>query len=229
MRVSEIRRLAISGGLVAAAFAVKYAMIGLPNVEPLTLAFFGVGYAYGAIWGAFVGAVGEAIFATVNPMGAPIAPVWVAQIMGMALVGVIGGVMGRVGKHRGSAGDSPGRSRSGLAGSDSQWGGHSCPPVGDAERHLLENSRIGESGRWRLVMIVCAGIVATISFDLLTNLAMAWSIGPFWAIMIAAIPFAAVHLLSNALLFALIFPILRRWLTRYTSPPRRVACPSHHG
>ena len=183
MRVSEIRRLAISGGLVAAAFAVKYAVIGLPNVEPLTLAFFGVGYAYGAIWGAFVGSVGEGMFAAVNPMGAPIAPVWVAQIMGMALVGVIGGLTRRI----------------------------------DGGRRDL--------GRWRWAAIVGAGVVATILFDLLTNLAMAWSIGPFWAVMLAAVPFSGIHIASNALLFALIFPILRRWLTRYTSsaaePPHR--------
>jgi len=177
MRVKQIRRLAISGGLVAAAFAVKYAIFGLPNVEPLTLAFFGVGYAYGALWGAFVGVVGEGIFATINPMGAPIAPVWGAQILGMALAGVIGGIVGRL------------------------CGGTRSASI---------------SRRWELVIAVAGGIIATILFDLLTNLAMALSFGPFWLVMIAGIPFAGLHVASNALLFALVFPILRRWLDRYT-------------
>ena len=180
MRVAELRRLAISGGLVAAAFAVKYALIGIPNVEPLTLAFFAVGFAYGPIWGAFVGIIGEGMFAAINPMGAPIAPVWVAQIIGMALAGMIGGLAGAAIRGR------------------------------------------GEGKRWQIVALVGAGVLATLLFDLLTNVAMAWSIGPFWPVMAAAIPFAGIHVLSNALLFALIFPILQRWLIRYTSaaPPQ---------
>ena len=52
----------------------------------------------------------------------------------------------------------------------------------------------------------------------LTNLALALGFGPFWPVMIAAIPFAAIHVLSNALLFALVFPILSRWLTRPIHP-----------
>jgi hypothetical protein len=225
MRVFELRRLAISGGLVAAAFAVKYAVIGLPNVEPLTLVFFSVGYAYGATWGAFVGAVGEGIFATINPMGAPIAPVWLAQIIGMASAGALGGLVRRMTMHESSPGRTLGTDLSVPRGQHPQWGGHSCPPVEAAERQLLQHAHSGDPGRLGLIVILGAGMVATIVFDLLTNLAMAWSIGPFWVVMVAAIPFAAVHLLSNALLFALIFPILRRWLTRYTSA---VADPSHY-
>lgn len=184
MRVSELRRLAISGGLVAAAFAVKYTLIGIPNVEPLTLAFFAVGYGYGPLWGAFVGVIGEGMFAAINPMGAPIAPVWVAQIIGMAIAGLLGGLVGRIGRGR------------------------------------------GDGRRWHLVLCVSTGVLATIVFDLITNLAMAWSIGPFWPVMAASIPFAGIHVLSNALLFSLIFPILQRWLTRYTSTAAPQSLPS---
>lgn len=170
MRLFETRRLAMSGGLVAAAFAVKYPMIALPNVEPLTLAFFGVGYAFGPLWGAFVGCVAEGFYATFNPIGMPIAPVWAAQILSMGIAGAVGGLLGRV---------------------------HTKLNV----RHWLE-----------MTILAFAGISVTVIFDLLTNLAMAWVIGPFWIVMAAAIPFAAIHIASNALLFALIFPILRRWL-----------------
>jgi len=168
-RVHAIRRLAVSGGLVAAAFAIKYPLIGLPNVEPFTLAFFCVGYTFGPLWGLFVGAAGETIYATLNPYGGSIPPVWVAQIIGMSAAGLIGGWVG------------------------------------------LMKDRLDWDRKRSLVLAVGAGIAATLFFDLVTNLAMAWSIGPFWPVMLAAIPFAAVHVASNALLFILIFPILRRW------------------
>lgn len=169
-RVLAVRRLAVSGGLVAAAFAIKYPLIGIPNVEPFTLSFFSVGYMFGPLWGLFVGAVGEIIYATLNPYGAAIFPVWIAQIIGMATAGLIGGWIG------------------------------------------LLKDQLDWDRRRSLVIAVAAGVAATLFFDIVTNLAMAWSIGPFWPVMVAAIPFAAVHIASNALLFATIFPILRRWI-----------------
>lgn len=165
----------MSGGLVAAAFALKYPLVGVPNVEPLTLAFFAVGYAYGVPWGAFVGAAGEALYATVNPFGPPIVPVWAAQIVSMMIVGMVGGWIGRIDNR-------------------SEW-----------------------SNKVTVAIIVGAGVGVTIIFDLLTNLALAISIGPFWPVMIAAVPFAGVHIASNALLFLTVFPILRRWFLRSTS------------
>ena len=170
-----LRRLAQSGGLLAAAFALKYPLIGIPNVEPLTLAFFALGYAHGARWGAFVGIAGEAVFATFNPLGMPIPQVWLAQVFGMALAGVAGGL---------------------------------ARPFFDPI----------PSGRIRAAFAAVAGIGVTLAFDAVTNLAFAISIGPFWPVMIAAIPFAAIHMLSNALLFALVFPILSRWLVRPIHP-----------
>jgi hypothetical protein len=68
-----------------------------------------------------------------------------------------------------------------------------------------------------LLTISLAGITTTLCYDALTNLALAWSIGPFWPTMVAALPFAGIHVTSNALLFGLIFPILRRWLVSPTS------------
>ncbi|HUU44292.1 MAG TPA: hypothetical protein VM118_01055 [Acidobacteriota bacterium] len=169
-----LRRLAHSGGLVAAAFALKYPLVAVPNVEPLTLAFFAVGYAYGPLWGLFVGLLSEGIYTTFNPLGAPIFPVWVAQIVSMGGAGFLGGVMGWMLKHT-------------------------------------------ESRRVRVVAATVGGVVATLIFDLLTNFAFAWAIGPFWPVLAAAVPFAVIHVGSNALLFAVIFPILERWLLRPTT------------
>jgi hypothetical protein len=72
--------------------------------------------------------------------------------------------------------------------------------------------RLDWDKRRSLWIAIAAGLAATLIFDVLTNLALAVSIGPFWPVLIAAIPFAGVHLASNALLFAAIFPILRRWI-----------------
>jgi len=187
VRHDSIRRLALSGGLVAAAFAIKYPLVGVVNVEPLTLAFFAVGYAFGASWGAFVGAAGEALYATINPFGPPIVPVWVAQIVSMAVVGLAGGWIGGL-HHRLNW---------------SQWPARA--------------------------LIVAAGIGVTLIFDLLTNMALAVAIGPFWPVMVAGIPFAAVHVGSNALLFLLVFPILRRWFLRSTSVVEPPVAASHEG
>jgi hypothetical protein len=74
------------------------------------------------------------------------------------------------------------------------------------------------SDRIKAAFASIAGIGVTLAFDILTNLAFAATIGPFWPVMIAGIPFAAIHVLSNALLFALVFPILSRWLVRPTHP-----------
>ena len=172
--IFALRRLAHSGGLVAAAFALKYPLIALPNVEPLTLVFFAIGYAYGPLWGAFVGLLSEGIFATFNPLGIPIFPVWMAQLGAMALTGLAGGWFGRLVRRR-------------------------------------------EERRVSRLAVIAAGITVTVIFDLATNTAFAISIGPFWPIMVAALPFAAIHIGSNALLFGAIFPILERWLLRPTT------------
>ncbi|HEX9750657.1 MAG TPA: hypothetical protein VGB22_05145 [candidate division Zixibacteria bacterium] len=170
----HLQRLARSGGILAAALVLGYPLIAVPNVEPLTLAFFAVGCAEGPLWGLFVALVGESVFAAFHPMGPAIAPVWLAQVMGMGIVGVLGG-----------------------------W----SRPLWRGAWHR---------GAWT-VRAAWVGVLATLVFDGLTNFAFAIAIGPFVPVMIAAIPFAAVHAGSNALLFGLFFPILQRWLLRPTS------------
>jgi len=39
----HVRDLAIVGGLLAAAFVLNLPLLGVPNVEPLTLVFFFIG------------------------------------------------------------------------------------------------------------------------------------------------------------------------------------------
>ncbi|HEX7401360.1 MAG TPA: ECF transporter S component [candidate division Zixibacteria bacterium] len=52
------------------------------------------------------------------------------------------------------------------------------------------------------------GLALTVIYDLLTNLAVAYVMGQFIPVMIAAIPFAAIHLLSNFAIFLVFTPLL---------------------
>ena len=65
-----------------------------------------------------------------------------------------------------------------------------------------------KSGSRFFTVIVGAGILSTLIFDLLTNLAFpimaGFSYTQFLVTMVAAIPFAAIHLISNILVFSLI-------------------------
>jgi hypothetical protein len=65
-----------------------------------------------------------------------------------------------------------------------------------------------KSGSRLFAVIVSAGILSTLIFDLLTNLAFpimaGFSYTQFLVTMVAAIPFAAIHLISNTLVFSLI-------------------------
>jgi hypothetical protein len=53
-----------------------------------------------------------------------------------------------------------------------------------------------------------AGLVLTIIYDLFTNLATALVVGQFWPVMIAALPFALLHILSNVVIFVVLSPLL---------------------
>lgn len=54
------------------------------------------------------------------------------------------------------------------------------------------------------------GLGLTLIYDLLTNLATAYVMGQFSPVMISAIPFALIHILSNIVIFVVLTPILLR-------------------
>jgi len=102
-----------------------------------------------------------------NPYGLALPPVIVAQIAGMTIIGIGGGLCGRF---------DPAR--------------------------IFSTPR-----RWGLALTAA---VFTLQFDLLTNLAMFWTVGRIQAWLILGIPFSALHIASNSLLFAFAFPALRK-------------------
>ncbi len=58
--------------------------------------------------------------------------------------------------------------------------------------------------RRQVVLFALAGFVATLLFDALTNLSLALTIGQTGAVMLAAVPFAIVHHVSNVVAFAVL-------------------------
>lgn len=71
------------------------------------------------------------------------------------------------------------------------------------------------SGRGFIITVTALGVAVTFVFDLLTNLAFSvvagFSVSQMMVPLVAAAPFAAVHLLSNALVFILVVvPLLPR-------------------
>jgi len=55
-----------------------------------------------------------------------------------------------------------------------------------------------------------AGLVLTLLYDFLTNSGVAIMMGRFVPVMLAAIPFALTHLISNIIIFVLLTPVLFR-------------------
>jgi lipid-A-disaccharide synthase-like uncharacterized protein len=52
------------------------------------------------------------------------------------------------------------------------------------------------------------GLGLTLIYDLLTNLATAYVMGQFLPVMVSAIPFALIHVLSNTAIFVVLTPVL---------------------
>ena len=57
------------------------------------------------------------------------------------------------------------------------------------------------------------GLGLTLVYDLLTNLATAYVMGQFVPVMVSAIPFALIHILSNIAIFVVLTPVLLRLST----------------
>jgi energy-coupling factor transport system substrate-specific component len=59
-----------------------------------------------------------------------------------------------------------------------------------------------------ILIIGGSGLLLTFIYDLVTNLASAFVMGQFWPVMIAGIPFALVHVVSNVVIFTTLSPLL---------------------
>jgi hypothetical protein len=91
MEPHRLRTIVISAVLIALAVALGFGLAHVPNVELITLVVFMSGNLLGRKGGLVVGAISMGLFTTLNPMGAPIVPVALAQVTAMAAVGALGG------------------------------------------------------------------------------------------------------------------------------------------
>ncbi|MCK5833317.1 ECF transporter S component [bacterium] len=170
---NELKKITLSSIIIALAIALGYALAFIPNVElvTFTLAFGGaiLGYARGPI----IGALGFLLYSILSPYGMAPPPLIVAQVLGGAVIGLGGAILGRSYKKMGS--------------------------------------------RWIFILIsLCVGLISTFIYDLLTNLgsyivvATSATLIPF---LIGGISFSLIHIASNSMIFAILFPAILR-LTR---------------
>jgi hypothetical protein len=91
-----MRTIVLSSSLIAFSIACGYAKLLLfPYlffVELFTVAVFLSGILAGPAWGLWIGATARLVFSVANPYGPPHPWILVAQILGGALVGAIGGL-----------------------------------------------------------------------------------------------------------------------------------------
>jgi len=99
---------------------------------------------------------------------------------------------------------------------------YGLPPLPIAMAQILSMALVGLSGglvkRFRLISTFnsflsylsmgIAGLILTVFYDLLTNLAAAYVMGQFYPVMVAAVPFAAIHIISNLVIFIILTPLL---------------------
>ncbi len=60
------------------------------------------------------------------------------------------------------------------------------------------------------IAVGICGVVLTMIYDLLTNLAVAFVMGQWMPVLVAAVPFALLHILSNLAIFLILSPLLLR-------------------
>jgi len=91
-----MRTIVLSSSLIAFSIACGYAKLLLfPYlffVELFTVAVFLSGVLAGPAWGLWIGGVARLTFSIANPYGPPHPWILVAQVIGAALVGLLGGV-----------------------------------------------------------------------------------------------------------------------------------------
>lgn len=162
---SKIAKMGIS---IALAIALKWVLLQVPNVEPISFVVFSSGYILGAIEGGIVGLLTMLVYSVFNPYGMAPLPVLIAQVISMAFIGLTGGVVAKL-----------------------TW-------------FSKANTTL------KFLAIGAIGLVLTLVYDILTNLAVAYMAGQLIPILIGGIVFSLVHIISNTIIFAVLSPAIFR-------------------
>ena len=90
-----VRDISLISVLTALCVGGSYALIGLPNIKVMDLIVFVTGFVFGISIGATTGALAWIVYGTINPFGFSF-PVWLSTIIGEAVFGIVGGIIGRI-------------------------------------------------------------------------------------------------------------------------------------
>jgi hypothetical protein len=85
----------VIGLLVALCVALGYLLATIPNVELVTTSIFISGYLTGAVSGIVIGGLAMGLYSILNPYGMAPPPLFLAQILSYAIIGGVGGILGR--------------------------------------------------------------------------------------------------------------------------------------
>jgi hypothetical protein len=204
---SSIARTAV---LVALSVALGFLLISVPNVELLTFSVFVSGAVLGRWRGALVGALAMAIYSGTNPYGSGLGfpPLYAAQILSAAFTGFTGGLTAGLWRSAGPVAEA-GKVAGDLVGESGRGRGH--------ETRVRRGALAPLAGFLGLLLTsIYQGAVifgvAVASPELRT--------GVFAAIAANAF-FSVIHVGSNAVLFAVLAPVviprLKRLMARGTS------------
>jgi hypothetical protein len=72
------------------------------------------------------------------------------------------------------------------------------PITGGLLRRLILKKMTIQSN---IIFMSVLGLILTLCYDVLTNLAFAVTIGPFWVVLWGGLTFALAHIISNAIIF----------------------------
>ena len=173
---SETKSLTLMAVFTALIVAVGYALIQIPNVELVTATAFLAGTVLGIKRGFIVGAVGELLYAIINPFGISALSLLISQVIGIAMAGAAGGV---------------------------------------AIAMISQNSSVLK----RAIIFSVSGVIVTIFFDVFTTLGFLVMSGLTWHTFIGAymygISFYVTHVIVNAIIFALLIPVLYQVVVKY--------------
>ena len=92
--MKKTRLTLLASLMTALMYAGGQALAGLPNVEVITFLAFVSGYLLGPLPGMAVGACGMGAHSLFNAMGPVAPPMWIAQMVCYALVGLAGAGLG---------------------------------------------------------------------------------------------------------------------------------------
>lgn len=88
--------ISVVGIFSALAFAGAYLLIPFHNIEIFTAIIFLSGVLFGERNGVLVGTIASSLYAIFNPFGISPPPLFAAQVLSRALVGYVGGRLGKV-------------------------------------------------------------------------------------------------------------------------------------